>query len=70
MFAIQYLDHDEGSAARWNNVSIGHFNSRDEARIKLRAMRAQDDEWCSYSYRITEVNSEFYYSQPTDAAEW
>jgi len=72
MFAIQYLDHDEGSRALWNDLTLPHFNTRDEARAKLREIRAKDsqDDYLSYSYRIAEVGSELYYSQPTDKLEY
>ncbi len=71
MFAIQYLDHDEGSCARWNDVVGGKHETREAAREHLKRYRAQDaDTEVLYSYRITEVGSSLYYSQPTDAAEW
>lgn len=70
MFAIQYLDHAEGSAARWNDVSLGPFETRDEARETLKHIRATEPEDSMYSYRITEVGSELYYSQPTDKLEY
>lgn len=70
MFAIQYLDHEEGSAARWRNVCLNRFAVREDARDKVRKMRAADDEYCLYSYRIAEVGSPLYNSQPTDALEY
>ena len=72
MFAIQYLDHDEGSCARWNEFRPPcHFETREQARAYLKAIRAKEmGEWCLYSYRIAEVGSELYYSQPTDALEY
>lgn len=72
MFAIQYLDHDEGSAAMWHDLKVPHKPTRDEARAQLKSIRAKDaeDEYLLYSYRITEVGSPEYYSQPTDKLEY
>lgn len=70
MFAIQYLDYDEGTAARWNDVLGARHETREQARTHLKTIRAKDDEWCLYIYRITEVGTPEYYSQPTDAAEY
>lgn len=70
MYTIQFLDHEEGSAARWNEVNNSRFETREETRERLKKLRAQDDEWCLYSYRIVEVGSDLYYSQPTDKAEY
>lgn len=70
MFTIQYLDHDEGSGARWNELSNTRHESRESAREHLKKIRAKDDEWCLYSYRIVEIGSPAYYSQPTDCLEY
>lgn len=70
MFAIQIFDYDEGSCARWSDMRMPHFETRELARVELRKIRANTDEWCSYAYRITEVGSPHYYSQPTDALEY
>lgn len=70
MFAIQYLDHDEGSAARWNELSNSRFESRELARKHIAKLRATDDEWTLYSYRVAEIGSDYYYSQPTDCLEY
>lgn len=70
-FAIQYLDHEEGSAARWHNVVGAIFDHKDDARRRVAEYRANDeiDEYL-YSYRVTEIGSPRYYSQPTDDLEW
>ena len=70
MFCIQCLDHEEGSAARWHELSNSRHDTREATREHLKRIRATDDEWCMYSYRITEVGSDLYYSQPTDEFEW
>jgi hypothetical protein len=70
MFCIQYLDHDEGSCARWNELSNTRHTERQAAREHLRRIRATDAEDSMYSYRITEVDSREYFSQPTDCLEY
>lgn len=70
MFVIQYLDHDEGSAARWHDLANTQQLDREAVRGHLKRIRATDDEWCLYSYRIVEVGSALYYSQPTDSLEY
>lgn len=73
MWAIQYLDHDEGSCARWNDLNVPHQETHELARNLLRTIRKKYDDGFmenSYSYRIAEVGSELYYSQPTDKFEY
>lgn len=73
MFAIQYLDHDEGTAARWNDLNVPHQETHELARHLLRTIRKKHDDGFienMYSYRITEVGSDEYYSQPTDKLEY
>jgi len=70
MFTIQFLDHEEGSGARWNELPNARFENRDSARIHLKWRRATDGEDCMYSYRIVEVDSKEFYSQPTDCLEY
>ena len=70
MFTIQYLDYDEGSSAMWHELSNSRHETRESAREHLKRIRAIDSEDCSYSYRITEVGSVEYYSQPTDKLEY
>jgi hypothetical protein len=70
MFTIQYLDHEEGSCALWREVKNSRYDTREQARERLKYLRATDDEWCLYSYRIVEVGSDLYYSQPTDKLEY
>lgn len=70
MFCIQFLDHEEGSCARWNELSNTRHETQEAAREHLKRIRATDDEECLYSYRITEVGSDLYYSQPTDKGEY
>lgn len=70
MFAIQYLDYEEGSGARWRDILGAQFEDREKAREHMRRLRATDDEYCLYTYRIAEVGSALYYSQPTDASEY
>lgn len=69
MFTIQAIDHEEGSGARWFELRNGRHESRDQAREHLKRIRATDDEWCMYSYRIAEVDSPLFYSQPDDSFE-
>jgi hypothetical protein len=69
-FCIQFLDYEEGSAARWHEVIGTRHESRDNAREHLKRIRATDDEYLLYAYRITEVNSAAYFAQPTDASEY
>jgi hypothetical protein len=70
MFAIQFMDYEEGSCKSWKDVSIGPFETKDEARATLRHLRATEPEDSMYTFRIAEVGSELYYSQPTDSLEW
>ena len=73
MFCIQALDHEEGTGARWFDLKgiLSGFSTRQEAREWLsRAKEAWGDSDCLYSYRIVEVGSPEYYSQPTDALEY
>jgi len=70
MFAIQCLDHEEGTGARWFDLKNASFDTREDARDHLRTIRLLQDETCLYSYRITEVGSEAYYAQPTDVLEY
>jgi hypothetical protein len=69
-FAIQFMDYDEGSCARWQDVSLGPFETKEEARETLKHLRATEPEDSMYAFRITEVGSEQYYSQPTDKLEY
>lgn len=70
MFAIQYYDYEEGNGARWNELANSRHSTKELAREHLKRIRATDSEDCMYSYRITEVGSEEYYSQPTDKLEY
>lgn len=70
MFTIQYLDYDEGSAAQWHELSNCRHESKEAVREHLKRIRATDDESCLYVYRIVIVDSEEYYSQPTDKGEY
>jgi hypothetical protein len=70
VFTIQVLDHEEGSGARWFELQNCRRETREETRILLREIRAKQDEWCLYSYRVVEVDSAQFYSQPTDSFEW
>ena len=70
MFTIQCFDYEEGSGARWFELQNARHETREAAREHLKRIRATDDEWCMYAYRITEVGSEAYYAQPTDKLEW
>lgn len=70
MFTIQYRDLEEGNGAMWRELSNTRHESKDDARMHLRRIRATDDEECLNQYRITEVGSSEYYSQPTDKLEW
>ena len=69
-WTIQALDHEEGSAARWFELKNARRESRDEARKLLRTIRANEGEDSMYSYRIVEVGSMQFFSQPTDALEY
>lgn len=68
MFALQYMDYDEGSCKSWKDLQ--HFDTMEQAREALKRERTKDDEYCLYAYRVTEVGSAKYYSQPTDSLEW
>ena len=68
MFAIQVLDGDEGSCARWNNHS--EFETKELALIRLRNIKKELYEDTLLSFRIAEVGSARYYSQPTDSLEY
>lgn len=72
MFTIQVLDHEEGSGARWSELSNARHETKELTRAYLRKIRASYDEWNDdmYSYRIVEVDSTEYYSQPTDKGEY
>lgn len=70
MFTIQALDHEEGSRARWFELKSCRRETREETRELLKDIKSKADEWCLYSYRIVEVDSDLYYSQPTDALEY
>lgn len=71
MFCIQAFDHEEGTAARWYEMKVGHFNTKEKAREKLKAIRNEEhDDESMLSFRITEVGSAAYYSQPTDRLEY
>jgi hypothetical protein len=70
MFIIQYLDHEEGSCARWFDLLGSQFQTREQAREHLKRIRASEAEDSMYSYRIVEVGSDEYYSQPTDKLEY
>ena len=77
MFTIQFLDHEEGSGARWNEVSNSRRDTRAQARELLKKIRANYNEHSTYygdvemySYRIVEVDSKEFYSQPTDCLEY
>ena len=69
-FIVQFLDHEEGSAARWHDIKGSRHETREDARTFLRRCREDDDEWCLYSYRVVEEGSPLYYSQPTDKLEY
>lgn len=71
MFAIQAFDYEEGSGARWYNLAGHTYETRESARDAVKAIRRQQEgEECLLSYRVTEVGSRLYYSQPTDALEY
>jgi len=72
MFCIQFLDHEEGTVARWNELPRTRRETREEVRRILRNIHATDpdQEFDLYSYRIVEVDSDAYYSQPTDKLEY
>ena len=73
MFAIQCRDLDEGNGALWHNLSGITYPSRDEARQVISGFRTMDEDSGLESlltFRIVEVGSAEYYSQPTDALEY
>lgn len=70
MFCIQAFDYEEGSAARWFDLQDTNRETRDEVRTLLKDRRRSDPDDCMYSYRIVEVGSGEYYSQPTDKLEY
>ena len=70
MFIIQCLDYDEGSRALWHDILGSKRDTKELTREYLKSIREKDDEWCSLSYRIVEVGSDLYYSQPMDKLEY
>jgi len=71
-FCIQSRDLEEGSFARWRDLRTG-FPSRQAAHLSL--IRIREEEAQGYveslcEFRITEVGSDAYYAQPTDALEY
>ena len=70
MFIIQCLDHDEGSCAQWHDIIGSKRETKELTREYLKNIREKDNEWCSLSYRIVEVDSDLYYSQPSDKLEY
>jgi len=73
MFCIQFLDHEEGSGARWHDLGDTHLDTREQCRSLLRRIReaeANSNDEYLLSYRIVEVGSDAYYSQPTDKLEY
>jgi len=75
MFCIQFLDHEEGSAARWSERLCTRRPTIEAVRELLRNIRREEMSATDYgqilcSYRIVEVDSDAYYSQPTDKLEY
>lgn len=70
MFTIQFMDYEEGSAKRWNELSNSRFDTKEKAREHLRSIIIPYNIECLYSYRVVEVGSDVFYSQPTDVLEY
>lgn len=70
MFCIQYRDLDEGNGALWSELSNSRHEDKIQARMHLDRIRATDSEESLCQYRITEIGSDEYYSQPTDRLEY
>lgn len=70
MFCIQMRDLSEGNGALWNELSNSRHDNKIDARKHLINIRATDDIESLCTYRITEVNSDAYFSQPTDKLEY
>jgi hypothetical protein len=75
MFIVQVRDLEEGNGALWSNVRNSDCSTREEALKLMRKFRRRDDEAPRYGdvltmYRVVEVGSDAYYSQPTDALEY
>ena len=69
-WTLQRFDHEEGSAARWHEVKNCRRETRDEVRALLLTLRRYEGEDSMFSYRITQVGSYEFFSQPTDALEY
>ena len=72
-FAIQCRDLDEGNGALWYDLSTVTYSTRAEAREMIDHFRKMDEDSGFESlitFRIVEVGSAEYYSQPTDALEY
>lgn len=70
MFCVQCRDLEEGNGARWFELANSRCATRDAARALVVRLRATDDEESLCLYRVTEVGSDAYYSQPTDRLEY
>ena len=75
MFIIQCRDLSEGSGALWFDLRDSKFADKNDARrflIRLRVIfvRINDDDDSMYQYRIVIIDSDEYYSQPTDKLEY
>lgn len=70
MLVIQCRDLSEGNGALWFDLANSQHSTKNAAREHLRRIRATDDEESLCMYRIVEVGSDAYYSQPTDKLEY
>ena len=69
-WCIQYRDYEEGNCAMWHELANSRHDTQEAARTHLRRIRATDSEENMCAYRITIVDSDEYYSQPTDKLEY
>lgn len=69
MWTIQMRDLEEGNGATWRDYGVQFYDKSDTVKA-LRKIRACQEEESLLTFRIVEVGSDNYYSQPTDALEY
>jgi len=72
IYVVQMRDLSEGNGALWSDATIG-LSDKNEARrfiIAKRNSERDSDIESMVQYRIVILNSDAYYSQPTDCLEY
>lgn len=69
MYCIQWRTLEEGFGAQWSELRNTRYSNKEDARSHLSRIRATDDIESLNQYRIVEVDSPAYFSQPTDKLE-